>query len=215
MATRLYLPATAAATPIAPTPSTDWEDTSILTRVPMTTAAGSDAMTTVAFADNNAADRDVLFRQYVSRTGLSSGQTVTGGQAVKAQARVAQVLDSNMFFAVGIRVIASNGSTVRKVVLAVTRDGLEADASATLENRQFTATSAVTNYTTVAGDYLVIEIGMGGDPPGGGEHDSSIRLGDAAASDLPEDDTTTTDLRPWVELTDTLAFDTLMSQGIF
>jgi len=215
MATRLYLQAQAGATPISPTPDAAWEDTTILVRTVMATTPGAAPMTTVSFTDNNAALRDILFRQCVSATALSSGQTVTGGQSLKAQARVSQVaLTNNLFLTLGIRIIASDGSTVQKTVLGVTQD--DSEAGTTLVNRQFTASSAATNYTTVAGDYVVIEVGTGGNPDTGSDHDSSLRLGDAATSDLPEDNTDTTDLRPWVELTDTLTFlDLPRPQAIF
>jgi hypothetical protein len=161
-------------------------------------------MATVSFTDNDATNKDILFRQYVSQP-LEAGQTVTGSQALKGQCRVAERATScNLFFTVGIRVIASDGSTLRKLVIAPTRDATEAATS--LTNRQWTGTSAATNYTTQAGDRLVIEIGMAGDPNAGSDHDSDMRLGDAAGSDLAEDNASTTDNRPWVELTDTLAF---------
>src|SRR4029078_1005837 len=109
-------------------------------------------------------DRDVCFRQYI--TPLAKGQTITGSQAIKFQLGAIETSNNNnVFVALGIRVIASNGSTVRKTVLAVTRYAVEV-SSTTLTNRQFTATSAATNYTTVDGDYLVIEIGTAGDPSG-------------------------------------------------
>lgn len=161
-------------------------------------------MATVSFADNDDTNKDVLFRQYISQP-LVAGQTITGAQSIKAQCRVAERNAScNMFLTLGIRVIASDGTTVRKTVLAVTRDNTEALTS--LTNRQFTATSAATNYTTQAGDRLCIEIGTGGDPNNGSDHDSDLRLGDSAASDLAEDDASTSDFRPWVQLNDTLAF---------
>ena len=205
MSTRFYLGAAAETTPISPTPDSAWEDQTILARARARTTASGRTMATVSFTDNNAANRDVLFMQFVSHP-LAGSQTITGSQALKAQALVKQrATTNNMLFSVGIRVIAVDGSTVQKTVLVVTRDGVAADAT-TLTNRQFTATSAATNYTTVAGDYIVIEIGMSGDPNVGNDHDSDIRLGDAAASDLAENDTDTGDLRPWVELTDTLTF---------
>jgi len=204
--TRLYLSAAAETVPISPTPDAAWEDQTILARVLCDITKRSLTMTDVAFADANAADRDVLFRQHISPP-LVAGQTITGAQSIKAQFRVSEVdLGNNLFFALGIRVIAGDGTTVQKTVLSVTRDGLEAVTA--LTNRQFTATSAVTNYTTVAGDRLVLETGMGGDPGGGKDHDSTIRFGDASASDLSEDDTSTTDNNPWVELNDTLNFTT-------
>jgi hypothetical protein len=109
-----------------------------------------------------------------------------------------------MFFALGIRIIAANGTTVQKTVLDVTRDGNA--AATTLTNRLLTATSAATNYTTIAGDFIVAEFGMGGDPNAGSDHDSSIRFGDSAGSDLAENDSGTSDDRPWLELVDNLLF---------
>lgn len=204
MATRFYLPATAAVTAISPDPDAGWEDITFMARAILRAAKIGDTLATVAVDDASNANRDVLFRQYVSFP-LSVGQTITGGQALEAQCRVLEVTTgNNMFFALGIRVL--NGTTVQKTVLDVTRDATEASAT-DLTNRRLTATSAATNYTTVFGDRLVIEIGMGGDPTGANHHDSSMRLGDSAVGDLAEDDTSTADNNPWVELTDTLTFD--------
>ena len=205
MATRLYLPASAAATPITPTPDAAWEDTSILARAMTSTAVISDPMATVSFTDADETNKDILFRQWISEP-LTAGQTITGSQALKAQVRGKEGGGgNNLFLTLGIRVIAANGTTVQKVVLAPTRDDVEL-ATATLTNRQFTATSAATNYTTVTGDRLCIELGTGGDPLTANNHNSDLRLGDAAASDLAENDTSTTDDNPWVQLTDTLTF---------
>jgi hypothetical protein len=207
VATRFYLRATSEVTAIAPTPDSGWEDVTILARAYTRTTKTADTLATVSFADANNAARDILFRQYISFP-LTVGQTITGAQALKAQCRCQErIAGDNMFFTIGIRVIAGDGSTVRKTVLALTADGTEISDSS-LQNRQFTATSAATNYTTVNGDRLVFEIGTGGDPAntGGADHDTDLRLGDSSASDLSEDDTSTTDNNPWIELTDTLTF---------
>ena len=214
MATRLYLPGTPATTRITPTPDTAWEDASALARVVTDTAKINNTLATVSFTDNNAADRDCLLRQYVSKLPLTSGQTITGAQAIKFQVLAQErAVGNNMFTALGIRII--NGTTVNKTVLVVTRDGVEIDDTP-LTNRQFTANSAAGDYTTVAGDFLVIEIGAGGDPGGGQDHDFDFRLGDSSVTDLAEDDTTTTDNNPWVELTDTLTFvaDTVVTPPV-
>ena len=215
MATRLYLPASTAATRISPTPDTAWEDTTALARIVSDTAKLGNALATVSFADATNTDKDVLLRQWVTKLPLTVGQTITGGQALKFQVRGAErVNGNNLFTTIGIRVI--KGTTVNKTVLVVTRDGVELVTS--LTNRQFTANSAATNYTTVAGDFLVIEIGAGGDPAqtGGADHDYDLRLGDSGASDLAENDTATTDNNPWVELTDTLTFlaDTVITPPV-
>ncbi len=205
MTTRFLLPGTAASVPITPTADAAWEDTSILARLLMSTTTISDAMATVSFSDSDNTNKDILFRQMISAA-LTAGQTITGSQALKFQARCQETgTGKNMFLTAGLRVLAGDGSTVRKTVLAVTRDNLEASSIA-ITNRQFTATSAATDYTTVADDRLVLEIGMAGTPTSPFNHTSNIRLGDAAASDLSEDDTSTTDNRPWFELSDTRTF---------
>lgn len=202
MATRWYLPSDTLATPISPTPDAAWEDTSLLIRTTAPTVRRNTVMTARIFTDADATNKDILLKQFVGEE-FATGQTVTGSQAIKAQILARQeVLTNNMFFTVGIRIIASDGTTVRKTVLAVTRDNVEAATSGT--NRQFTATSAAGNYTTVAGDYPVFELGMGGDPDAGSDHDSRLRFGDDSGTDLPEDDTTTLENNPWVELADTL-----------
>ena len=205
MATRFYLPAAAATTPISPTQAAFWTDTSLLTRVNMDTATIADAMATTSYSDSNNGAKTILFRQHVSRA-MAGGQTITGSQAVKMQIRGAMgASGANLVVHAGLRVIGSDGSTVRKTLIDNVADGVTM-ALGTLTNRQYTATSAATDYTTIASDYLVLETGVSGTPGGVSDHDSSLRYGDAAASDLPENDTGTTDLRPWLELTDTLSF---------
>ncbi|MDP2632263.1 MAG: hypothetical protein Q8P25_00880 [Candidatus Curtissbacteria bacterium] len=202
-ASRFYLPSTGAAA-ISPAYDAAWENVSIAARLAAVTTKIASAMSTVAFDDSDNADKDILFRQYVGAA-LTPGQTITGGQALKFQIRgfKAFVADG-MRTALGVRIVNTDGSIVRKTVLAVTRDNVTLSTAA-LTNRQFTATSAAGNYTTVAGDRLVIEVGTGGDPFAAA-HDSSLRIGDASGTDLPENDTSTTDNNPWVELADSLTF---------
>ena len=150
------------------------------------------AMTTVSFTDSDNSSRDVIFRQYVSDA-MEAGTIAV--QTVKFQIRGAEGSTSgNMATSIGIRVVSNDGTTVRGTILSVTRDGSEMDTS--LQNRSFSATT--TEVTAQANDRLIIEIGTGGDPTIGG-HDSDLRIGDAAAGDLPEDDTDVTDSNPWVE----------------
>ena len=204
--TRLYLPSDALATPISPTPDTAWEESTGLTRTTTPTTKRSSAMTDKSNQDDTTQTVDWVFKQFVSDE-LTSGQTITGSQALKWQIRAREnAAQANAFTSLGIRIIASDGTTVRKTVLAVTLDDTE--TVTILTNRQFTATSAATNYTTVAGDYLVIETGMRATFLADSTRTIVLRFGDAAASDLPEDDTDTTDLNPWVQLTDTLTFAT-------
>jgi hypothetical protein len=212
MATRLYLPASAGTVPFSPTPDAAWENTGSLFRARARTVSSGSAIATVNFTDSNNTDQDCLIAQYVTRP-LRPGQTVTGAQSLKAQVRCSEVnAGNNLFLTLGIRIVNMLDGLVKKTILAVTRDAVEINTS--LQNRQFTATSAATNYTTVEGDCLVIEIGVGGDPASSNTHSSALSLGDNAAADLAEDDTTTTANNPWVELvTDTLQFSWAISIG--
>lgn len=209
MATRFYLRSTANTTNITPTPDATWLDTSILTRSWARTNKSGDTIATTSFTGTVSTDRDILFHQYISLP-LTPGQTITGAQALSFVVRASETSTSNnLFTSLGIRVL--NGTTVQKTVLAVTRDGVE--VATTLTNRNLTATSAAGNYTTVSGDHLVIEIGYGGDPSGTAVHSGSLSLGDSSASDLTANDTGTSADNPWVELADTLTFQTFTASG--
>ena len=207
MATRWYLPSDTVTPPISPA-FASWSDTSIAYRTTAPTIPRSSAMTTVSFADNNASNRSILFVQFISAE-LTAGQTVTGSQAVKSQILSKERdISCQLFQRLVIRIIGNGGATVRKTFVTgstLPNDDVELSAIA-LTNRQFTTTSEATNYTTVAGDYFVFELGVGGDPDVGSDHDSDIRLGDVAGSDLSEDDLSILDNNPWIEITDTLTF---------
>mgnify|MGYP001595625475 CR=1 FL=1 len=198
MATRFYLPSSGT-TLITPAYDTGWEDTSIAARLYTKTYKENSAMTTISFADATNTLKDILFRQYITPPIVA--QTIAA-QTLKFQIRGAErIAGNNMFTAIGARVVSNDGITVVGTLLAVTKDGLEVDASTTLENRLFSATT--TQVIANEGDRIVIEIGTGGDPAntGGADHDSDLRIGDVAVSDLAENDTAITDDNPWVEFT--------------
>lgn len=211
--TRLYLPKSALSSAISPTPDAAWEDTSILVRSKCSTTKLGDAISNVIFSDSDDTDKDILYQQWISAP-LTAGQTITGSQTITACCRVREDLGTNnLFFTLGIRVLASDGSTVRKTVLAVTRDDVEAPT--TIASRYYSGTSAATDYTTVSGDRLVIEFGMGGDPDAASTHDSRMSFGDSGASDLDASDGDTGTDNPWVELSDTLTFTADSSMPVF
>jgi hypothetical protein len=206
MATRLYLDATGAAAPISPAPDAGWEDVSILARALATTSKGGEAMSDVAFSDSDATNKDVLFRQYVSPP-LAPGQALSA-RSYKAQVRCRETSPANqMFMRASFRIIAGDGATVNKVLGSMIGSAAESyDVS--LRNLQLAVTVPVYSYTTVAGDRIVVEIGLGGDPNSGFTHSATMRLGSSPATDLPENNTETNDWAPWAQLPDTLAFST-------
>src|SRR3990167_1198183 len=162
MPTRFYLPSSGSPIPLlSPAFSTDWEDTTIGARLRTRTVKSSTAMTTVAFADSNAANRDILFRQYISDP-INAISIVN--PTIKFQVRAIETgIGNNMFTAIHIRVVDSAG-VLRGTILAVTRDDVEINEAA-LINRQFTNSPTVT-VNAQGLDRIVIEIGTGGDPAG-------------------------------------------------
>lgn len=208
MATKIYLPSGGAA-PSGITPSFDggWTTTGSAVRYPCHIAKQSTSITTINVNDASNAQRDILVGQWISRL-LTAGQTITGAQAISIQARCAEVnAASNMFLTWKVFVV--NGTTIQKTLIAKRADATEVNTS--LQNRTDSATSTAGNYTTVTGDRIVIEIGLSGDPTSSNDHNSSISIGDNAASDLASNDTTTNADNPNVILNDTLTFYELVS----
>lgn len=196
MATRFYFPSSAVA-PASPAYSAAWDDTSVAVRVKTVTTRLSTFILSKAFADSDNTDKDILFIQYVSAP--LAAQTISA-QTIKFQMRGYELSsNNNLYFAITIR--SWNGSSFQ-TLLALTRDDTELATSFT--NRSFTATTSAV--TVGEGDYLVIEIGVGGDPGPPADHDSQISVGDNASTDLPEDDTETSVYNPWLEFPNTISF---------
>jgi RHS repeat-associated protein len=116
----------------------------------------------------------------------------------------------NMISQMIVRVVSSNGSVVRGTALSAynppnSTGQTKWDAWA-LRNRKFPSVGRWEHPTFGAmlnpiayqdGDWLVVEVGLRNFttlPTGG-----SSRYNDSAGSDLPADETTTTDLRSWIE----------------
>jgi hypothetical protein len=152
-------------------------------------------------------DQDVLCVQYVSDPIASQD---IAAQNLKFQIRGMQSLaEDNQCVAIGIRVVSGDGATVRGILLSVTRDLTElAVSSTTPTNRAVSVTTTELLAANIQnGDRIVIEIGVGGNPdsPSTGHHGTLV-IGDDSASDLPENDTTTSADNPWVQFANTILF---------
>lgn len=200
-ATRFYLPSSGAAA-ISPSFDAGWESTGSAQRLASTTSPQGTQMTSVGVVgDHSDADQDILYRQYVVSTPLAA-QTISA-QTVKIQALGSELnSNNNQFLAWSIKVVTSAGA-LRGQVVALKRDGTEFNVGT--QNRGDSTTT--TQVITQDGDYLVFEIGIGGDPNDGtGDHDAVFYIGDSAATDLPENDTATTELNPWIEFANSISF---------
>jgi hypothetical protein len=205
MGDRFYLPSLSEGTPITPTMITGFDNVIHLTRGITGTTKRSTAMTTFTFADSDATDKDIGFRQYISAR-LSPSQEIVfpGGddaEVIQGSIRcVEETISGNLFLTVGIRIMAGDGTTVRKTILPITRVNVEINPSA-LTSMNFGEFAASGNYTTDPDglDRLVFDLGLGGDPVGGGTHKGQMSFGDDHATDLGFTTTDTNPYNPWIE----------------
>lgn len=202
MATRFYFPSSGTSA-ISPAVDAAWDGTGTFGfahRDCVTTKTSTANNVGVSNNDSDNADHDVCVIQFISPA--IAAQTISA-QTIKSQFLCNEIsANSNVFFAICIRVLSNDGTTVRGTVLSLTRDGTEM-LNTGYQNRRFSATSS--SVSASDNDRIVIEIGGGGDPLTGGL-DFAILLGDSAGTDLAEDDTTTTQNDPWVEFANTITF---------
>lgn len=190
--TRFYLPSTG--TPdISPSFDSSWEKSNTALRRPMDIARSSTAMTTNAFLSGVAsANYDTACYQYVY--GPIGAQTITGN----VTAQIGMFVDTPAVsdkVQMCIRVIASDGATVRGTLLAHGTYGTNLIFN-TRTNHTFPST-AMSSVEALDGDYIVVELGYR--QVTATSVGCSFRVGDAATGDLPVDETTTDDLNPWIE----------------
>lgn len=210
MADRIYLPSSGSAG-VSPAFDAGWNDNSTADRVLASRGTKTNtSLTNKTQSALNAANRNALLRQYILP--LDAGVVFTTSDTVKGQVRVAESnANANARSQLGVRIIASDNTTVRATLLAlatanVTTPSPEWPISAT--NQPFPyggAATLATGYVTVSGDYMVIEIGSRNGQSPGSSWTATGNFGDPSATgDLPEDSSTTTALVPWIEFSGSL-----------
>ena len=198
MATTFHFPSSSEEPSISPDPDSAWEVTASMQRLKLVVAASDSLMTTVPYLDLDETSQDILFRQYISDP--INAQTLTASTLIFVMRSYEDNSLNNLRNTMGIRVLSGDGTVVRGTLLAVTRDNFECTVT-TLTNKALTGTS--TEVVAEAGDVIVVEIGLAGDPGVGGTHGGGISIGDDAASDCSEDNTGTDPNNPF------LRFDSL------
>lgn len=201
MATRFYLPP-AGSVPISPAVSSNWESSWQLSRYPCSPTKSNTSFSNVEGYDTpGSTPFDICRLQFISAP--LSAQTITG--TVKGQIRVYEGGDDDdCCRAVVIRVLSNDGATVRGTLLAHFPSSLESEWVLSATNRYFPPSTSVDSVDAQDGDRLVIEIGSRRFAANFGYH--RYRMGDNNASDLPEDETSTSDYNPWIEFSQTLDF---------
>jgi len=166
------------------------------------------AMSTVVATHTLAAVNDVLIAQFISEP--IAAATITG--TVKGIIRTSESNAANDCRAqMVIKVMSNDGTVERGVLLAENAGALSNEFATTLTNRKFPlnwagAGTSLSSVIASENDRIVIEIGTR-------FHvtttsiTASFRLGDSAASDNLENETSTNDNRPWVEFSQDLVFN--------
>lgn len=207
--TKLYFSATESP---AVTRSFDaaWNYTSEAVSRKLTDTKGTTAITTGTQIGPWTAGNFALDRQYIS-TRMDAGITFTSGAGsfdVQLMVREYATADNVDNIIVSLRIISEDGSTVRATLRAATDNfqNLEFINNATHRNQTFSGGGGVTygsTYTTVSGDRLCVEIGFSDNS--GSSPEASAKWGENA-TDLPVNNTQTTDGAGWIQFSNTITF---------
>jgi hypothetical protein len=208
MATRIYLPPSSSAPAISPTQSASWEaGTGSFTRVRASTTKSGTAHATSTLNDTSGSSgRDHIHRQFImpltTGAAFATTDTLTGFIMGKEDAE-----NENLFSTLIVRVIGSDGSTVRATLYAGETSLTSEWPSSSLQAQACPQASRAlaANYTSVAGDYLVIEVGC---RQGSSQNVfSSMRWGDSSGTDHSAAGSTS-DFNTWVQFSNTFTEDT-------
>ncbi len=207
MSTRFYLPTTGNAA-VSPAFDAAWGVTAGADTLTLSSSRSGSAFATKTTAESTTSVVDVLSRQYISEPLVA--QTISG--TVKAIIRASEnTSTADARAQVVIRVVNGRGDVVRGTLLAASAASLASEFGASLQDRKFPLAwsgsgASVSSVAAQTGDRLVVEIGWRAHNTASTSRSASFEYGDAAGSDLPEDETGTSQLCPWVELSATLAF---------
>lgn len=204
MGTRFYYPSSGAAA-ISPAVDASWTNSTTFRRDLLRAPSATAVVSPGEFYDGALAN--FVVAQYVSEQ--LQVQTVSGtvrGQIMALQSDP----DTDAYAQTVIRVLSADGSVVRGTLLPAHANALSSEFNTgSMRNRRFPLSAispaSLTPIACLSGDRLVVEVGFraGGVSP----EEVSLRLGDLPASDLAEDETSSTDLRPWIEFSSILLFD--------
>lgn len=200
MSVRLYFPSTTAA-PVSPTFDASWTDTEDALRRKLepypTDSSSNTATVTVDEAVSTSVDS--LGRQYVSGNTLLAG-TINGTVSLVFQCGQSTTTPDS-FFRVIVKVVSSDGSTVRGTLFT----GVHIDENSQTGGTRTFPAQAVTPVVAQAGDRIVVELGQRFTNTTATNQNANFVTGDPVdgnlGSDLPltEGILATTKQRPWIE----------------
>lgn len=218
MATRYYFPdsATVFPPPVTPQFTTAWDFTNQGDRRAMTTSfAVSGSSQNLALSGSGVANTNVLRRQYIGPQ--IAEQTIAG--TIKGQMRYREnTLADDCCAQIRAFVVDGTGAVIRGILFDVINTALTSEFATSLTNRKIprsypgTTGFPVTPVFTYNGDRIVIEIGMRQFSTTSALCSPAIQLS-TSTGDLPQDETTTTALNPWVEFSADILAMTIVQRG--
>lgn len=203
MATRFYLPL-GGTLGSSPTVDSNWErQIAAFARYPMPTAKTNTALGTYSALFGATATSQTLWMQWVSDT-LNVDQTISGTMSMVIGKCAETSTGGDAHLAFSARVMQGDTSTPRGTLLLYHATSTEFPLIASAATRIHSA-RAITTVAALAGDRIVMEIGIHGVTPV--NETMQMRFGDpTAAADFALTAALTTDLCPWWELSQTLTF---------
>lgn len=208
MATRCYFPSTTAAD-VTPVANGTWNYTSeSVDRKLVPTTKSNTALAEGTRIGPWTVDQLARDRRYVSPP-LSGAQTISGTATLRLMTREFNNGD-NSTSATEIYVVHNDGQTVRGTLFAASTSGSGSEYvnNATYRNKRFMLNEALSSVSAQNGDRIVVVIGHG-NLPGSSTPEGACKFGDPTAlSDLPDDETQTTDGTGFVEFSQNLTFQT-------
>ncbi len=215
MVTRIYLPSSRE-TRISPAFDASWGLTTGADRVRAVVGLRSGTgMASKSTAEASATPVNVLSRQYI--VGPLKAVEISGTVKGRIRAQEANA-DADYRAQIVIRVLSSDGGTVRGTLRAADTEALSNEFGTSLTNRAFPLATlepqALSPVTAQAGDWLVIEIGYRSHNAHTTSRNGTFRYGDSASSDLPEDETSTSDYNPWIEFSQDIAIQEIETRQV-
>jgi hypothetical protein len=204
LSTRFYLPSVAAAA-VSPTISAAWEHQNVDRRQMDPGRVNSPfALTTYTpDAADHLVDADAHFVQFISRP---LGAQTIAAQTVTIVIRGSEAHTANNCFLTWTVYLVDAAGAFKATLVAIRRDATEFTTSDLARTDSATSTSV----TSVLGDYLVLETGLGGTPTGSGGvqgHNGGLQFGDDSGTDHTAADGGTSNFNPWLEFaTTTISF---------
>lgn len=213
MATRFYF--SSVAVPVNQPGFAAWTRTTEGVRRRMYTAKDGSAMTSfTAWANTGpAANGSALFLQFHSNP-LAVGTVLATTDTVKCYARCLESGANDNINRQPICLKVYNGTTLNSTPIALGHIGPNTtEWNTSLRSKTFadgdTLAGLGGDYTSVVGDYLVLEIGGQVDATGGTTCTGTISIGCDSATDLGENETDTAANNPWFEISTNLKFAVL------